>query len=370
MAARRGGPNLFHAECKLALEVLWKRVSDSPIDAHFDPCIREAVADLLRAPMGMSATYRFVLPTQLLAKYVAPSLDARSVQKGGDGDDSSFDARTLASHVIVPFNRLLGNPLGPAGDPYVNNPLRVPEVSAAYRVQQRDKQRWDELCRILGDVQRQNSQSVTENALSQVLIEIRRVVEETEVRYPTPQRISLETSNKLLSEFLAPRTGGRRLQAVAFALFRTLSRLWGLYDEVLSAPITAADSPGDRPADIDCRRAGATALAVEIKDRTLTLELLEDKIASARLAKVQELLFLIRATPIVSDDSVSERARSEFANGQNVYVLAAEPFVSDAMALMGETGRLGLIEEIGTVLEELSMDYADRRAWADFLKHS
>lgn len=117
MAARRRKENEFHTKCRTALDELWERVSAEPIDHEFNGAISASVADLLRAPAGTSSTYRFVLPTQLLAKYVDPTLDARTVQKGIEGEESSFDARTLASHVIVPFNRRLGTPLALQGIP-------------------------------------------------------------------------------------------------------------------------------------------------------------------------------------------------------------------------------------------------------------
>ncbi len=103
------------------------------------------------------------------------------------------------------------------------------------------------------------------------------------------------------------------------------------------------------------------------KDRTLTLQLLEDKITSARVAKVTELLFLVRATPLVANESVTERIRSEFASGQNIYVLDAEAFINHIMALIGETGRTAFIEQVSVVLEELGMDYTDRQEWANLL---
>ena len=367
MALRRSKENEFHARCRVALDELWERVSVESIDHEFDTAIRDSVADLLRAPTGISSTYRFVLPTQLLAKFVDPTLDARTIQKGIEGEESSFDARTLARHVIVPFNRRLGSPLGAAGDPYVNNPVRVPEITARFRPQQKDKPRWDALCRILDDVQVHNLQTTTKAALCQVLVELRRLLEETQVVYAPPQRISLEGASELVRQYLLPRSGGRRLQAVAFAFFRTVADQWKLYDEVLSAPATAPDTQAARPADIDCRRNGITVLAVEIKDRTLTLELLEDKITSTRVAKVRELLFLIRANPIVADSRVTERVQSEFASGQNIYVLDAEPFFNHVMALIGETGRAMFIEQVGKVIEELNLDYTDRRVWANLL---
>lgn len=368
MAGNRSIEREFHNRCEISLRQLWERIIQVPLETQFDPPISEQIADLLRAPTGTSSTFRFVLPTQLLAKYVDPDRDARTIQKGPKMEGGSFDARSLASRVIVPFNRSLGSPLGTASDPYVNNPLRVREVSAAYRAPQRDKVRWDALSDILGSVQSANSRQFTESVLSQVLIELRRLLEEIEVRYPAPQRVSLESAMTLIRQYLVPRTGGRRLQALSVALFRAIADLWGIYDEVISGSVTVADTPGDRPADIDCKRGDVTVLAVEVKDQTLTLQLLEDKITTTRLAKVRELLFLIRAMPLISDDQVTERVKHEFSSGQSIYLLAAEPFFEQVLALVGEAGRVTFINLVGRILEEYGLDYVDRRAWATLLQ--
>ena len=71
-----------------------------------------------------------------------PSRDAHSLQAGYDVADS-FDARTIAHDVIVPFDRANQRVLGGSPEPYVNNPLRVPAVTAEYRSAQKHKDEWD-----------------------------------------------------------------------------------------------------------------------------------------------------------------------------------------------------------------------------------
>lgn len=90
------------------------------------------IESIHRAINSATKSYHYVLPTQLIAKLADPSLDCRCLQvaRGGQG---AFDARTIAHKVVVPFDQSNNNVLGGSPEPYVNNPLRVPEVSAQYR---------------------------------------------------------------------------------------------------------------------------------------------------------------------------------------------------------------------------------------------
>jgi len=93
----------------------------------------------------------------------------------------------------------------------------------------------------------------------------------------------------------------------------------------------------------------------------VTLQLLEDKIMSTRLAKVKELLFLIRSNPIIESNDVYERAQREFSSGQNIYLLNADIFIEQILSLIGEEGRLLFLELVGQALEEFRLDFKDRR---------
>jgi hypothetical protein len=146
-------------------------------DTDLEPRLTEAI----RASVNSrTKTYVYVLPTQVLAKHIQPKADARCLQakRGGRG---AFDARTLCHSAIVHFDKQHDNVLGGSAEPYVNNPLRVPELTRKYRGAQKDKVGWDTLCYVLGQVERVNKPAFTLKVLRQVLIEVYRRLEQTRV---------------------------------------------------------------------------------------------------------------------------------------------------------------------------------------------
>lgn len=113
--------------------------------ANLPQPIQDAVQ---RSINSRTKTYRYVLPTQILAKCVNSALDCRVVQEGS-GLAGAFDARTLCHNVVVPFDRANHNVLGGAPEPYVNNPLRIPSITPDKLAAQRDKDGFDDLCSVL-----------------------------------------------------------------------------------------------------------------------------------------------------------------------------------------------------------------------------
>ncbi len=357
--------NPFFLKTEEVLRQYWQEVLEREIiDDDIEPSFAKEIAQLLRSK---TKSYRYVFPTQLLAKTVDSSLYACCLQAQCD-HSGSFDARSLAKHVIVPFERELKNPLGGSPEPYVNNPLRVLEISDAYREQQKNKDDWDILCRVLHEVQGRNDPKFTELLFKQTLLELKRVCNEQTIEYLIPQRIAFDSCMRILNSFLQARSGGARLQAVAVACFKTLMKSWKIFDEVESGPINAADTPGDRIADIECRYNGDIMLAIEVKDTTLTLQMLEDKIKRVRRHQVRELMFLIRADSMVDNDIVIERAKQEFVVGHNIYLVEAMNFFSDVSALIGESGRRIFLEQVGLVMTELKISFEHRNEWANLLK--
>src|SRR5438552_3214789 len=88
-------------------------LSDFIDDAELVACIRRCIN-------ARRKTYRYVLPTQLLAKLADPTIDCRCLQ-ASRGDAGAFDARTVAHGVIVPFDRDNDKVLGGSAEPYVSN---------------------------------------------------------------------------------------------------------------------------------------------------------------------------------------------------------------------------------------------------------
>jgi hypothetical protein len=108
-----------------------------------------------------------------------------------------------------------------------------------------------------------------------------------------------------------------RLQVISLALFRTIGRTLGLFDDVTSANINAADTQTGKAADLECiSDSGETVLAVEVKDRELNVRAVRDKIPQTREKGIRELLFLVQGgvsrTEQADVDATIER---EFATG-------------------------------------------------------
>jgi hypothetical protein len=343
--------------CKSLWESTWKSVEDefdrlgsftnTVLDDSLLLSIRECVN-------SQTKTYRYVLPTQLIAKYSDPSIDARcvQVQRGGKG---AFDARSIAQNVIVPFDRTHYNVLGGSPEPYVNNPLRVPEISLDEKIlaQQKDKRGWRNLFLVLNEVENHNQIEFTSAVLRQVQIEIAIRLTRTLFEYPTPRRLSLDKTLEILSRFLSTPSGGDRAQAIATALFQTIGSRFHLFSEVRRSKTNAADTGTGQVADIECLdQDGSVVLAVEVKDVNLVINHITDRLGRMRAQNVAELIFLVREG-IMHDhrSKVKELVEREFTSGQNIYIFDLLEFAKALLALLGERGRRDFLVSIGGILD-------------------
>lgn len=358
--------------CKQYLEKRWKF-----IDQLFDQeQLKEPLGDdfiLLKEKIRECITshtksYRYVLPTQLLSKSADQLLDCRSLQVA-DESKGSFDARTIAHQVVVPFETENHNVLGGSKEPYVNNPLRCPAVSLAYRERQRHKADWDNLIFILDMVQNKNSETFTKNVFDQVLFEIHKLLANVKVIYPTPNRISLERTINLIKNFLAEKSGGDRLEAVATSLFRTISEKFKLFDEVKREKVNVADSSSGMVADIECYSNGEIILLVEVKDRNLTLTQLNAKIDIARSNQIKEILFIAQqGADDKNKNEIHRKISQEFTSGQNIYITDLLKFAEGILILLGEKGRIDFLNKIGIELDDSKSAIQHRKSWANLLR--
>jgi hypothetical protein len=341
---------------------------DEPVDPlNEEPNLIPLIRDSLRSA---SLTYHYVLPTQLLAKAVNPILDVHALQAGYPSP-GAFDARTIAHDVIVPFDRANERVLGGSPEPYVNNPLRVPGVTAEYRNAQKNRADWDKLVTVLDAVESHSDLMFAGLVFDQVLFEIYRLLATVSVVYPTPNRISLDQTNQLIHQYLAAKSGGERMEAVCTALFRTIGRKFGIFDEVRRERVNAADMSSGMSADIECRFSDTIVLLVEVKDRELTLIQLDTKLDTARARHISELLFIAEQGKEQQNlEAVETRISSEFTSGQNVYVVRFADFALGILILFGEDGRVEFLGEVGNELDRVNARIEHRRAWADLLKQA
>lgn len=138
----------FSERCEEYLRERWNHILSmvdkkpifEPLPRKYDS-LKSSIQDCLKSS---TKSYRYVLPTQVLSKSVDHDLDCHSLQAAYESK-GSFDARTVAHKVIVPFDKENHHVLGGSNEPYVNNPLRCTSVSKANRARQKNKQDWDKL---------------------------------------------------------------------------------------------------------------------------------------------------------------------------------------------------------------------------------
>jgi hypothetical protein len=308
-----------------------------------------------------------ILPLQLRDIKKQDLTPPSQTKRGGAG---VFDARSLCHAVIVPFDKLHDNVPGGSSEPYVNNPLRVREITGEYRPAQKDKEGWDRLCYVVAEVQRINRAEFTRKVLHQILIEVYRRLEQTRVTYPAPSRASHKRTLEVVSLFLSEKSGGDRALAVAYALFATVKTETALFGEIRRARITASDAATGMIADIECYgRNSELLLAVEVKDQQLTLTHVQDKLKNARAKGVRELMFVVQQSVAEWERTdIEQLVEKEFASGQNVYVLNLERLAEGLLALFGEKGRTRFLREVGNSLDAYALSVLHRRRWAELLR--
>lgn len=346
----------------------WDFVSNNPNGDEkkpLDVSIVELIEQSINSP---TKTFRYVLPTQLLAKLVDANLDARCVQakRGGKG---AFDARSVAHEVIVPFDRRLHNVLGGSTEPYVSKPLRCEAITPEFARDKRDRTGWAALCRILESVEEAQTPTHTLQIFRRVLQTIAERLTITQITYPVPNRTSLNACLDLIRKFQGKKTGGIRFESLVAALFQTLGDSFSLFSNVRRSSVNSADSQSGMTADLECVNAeGRIITVVEAKDRQISIRHIEDKLPALRAQGVAEAFFLMSSATRPNDwNDISELIRREFAAGHNLYVLSSDSFIEAVLALLKESGRRQFLQNVGKQLDEFGR-LEDRQDWAAALQ--
>lgn len=113
---------------------------------------------------------------------------------------------------------------------------------------------------------------------------------------------------------------------------------------------------------------GKVVLAVEVKDRTITLTDVEGTLQKCRQRKIKDIFF---ATPGVKADeqpALSERIARAFASGQNLYVFDFSEFARSVLALGGEPIRITFLQKVGEHLDTWNTQPSHRQAWKKLLE--
>jgi hypothetical protein len=314
--------------------------------------------------------YRFCLPVQLLGKLTIPKLDSLRLQRKKDdpSDVTGWDARSLAGKVVAPFNQRQENILGTSGDPYVGNPMRIPRMVRNDK-SKKDVTGWNTLVDVLDQVELRANPDFTGAVFRQVLLEMFRRQRSLRFVYPLPPRISLEGALSLAQGFLEEKSGGDRSLALCGALFDAIGIHFGLYAKVNRARINASDEATGQAADLECVNGeGEVLLAVEVKDRRLTLIDVEGTLRKCRQRKIKDIFFSSPGVRADEQSTLDERIARAFASGQNLYIFDFLDFARSVLALGGEPIRITFLQKVGEHLDLWNTQPAHRQAWKGLLE--
>ncbi len=121
--------------------------------------------------------------------------------------------------------------------------------------------------------------------------------------------------------------------------------------------------------DIECKMEGRIVMAVEVRDKEVTINQIESSLLKARGHGITELLFLAdKGLKQEDQQAIGERQMLEFNSGQNIYTTSLTNFVNATMILVGETGRTEFLKQIGLELDRTNAAISHRKAWANLLK--
>jgi len=354
------------------LEAQWRLIiAEAAVRPDVSYVADRSLQDAIRSSINhKQVAYRFCLPIQLLGKLTNPSLDCLRLQKkkGDPSDVTGWDARSLGSRVVAPFNQQQENILGTSSDPYVGNPMRIPRM---FRDDQskKDIAGWNALIEVLDRVEAQGDPAFTGAAFRQVLLEMFRRQKSLRFVYPLPPRISLEATLKLAERFLEEKSGGDRALALCGALFDAIGIHFALYSKVNRARINATDEASGQAADLECVNAdGKVVLAVEVKDRTLTLADVEGTLRKSRQRQIKDIFFTTTAAEREGTPAVQDRITKAFAGGQNLYVFDFLDLARSVLALGGESIRITFLRCVGEHLDAWNTQPMHRQAWKGLLQ--
>lgn len=319
---------------------------------------------------GDEVGYKKAIIIQAAGKAADVSLDALAMQKGV-GAIGSWDAREFAKQTFVVWNREVQHPFAHSGDPYVSNPYRVARFDASQRTKRKRPAEYDATVHVLELLDTAGTPAIAFRNLVEVMRALRRYIADRDVEYPLPNRASLADTLQCASDFVSPRSGGARLQAVVFALFLSLQRAGLRYSDLRSRHVNASDTSSTAAGDV-AFMLGDASTAVEVKDRSLDAGELASTIQKCRIAMVREVMFVIRAPNLLAADlpfSEFERMCAEqFSSGLNIYLEPFNQILTSVLAIIGEAGRREFLESVGMALAQQNADVTHRWAWAALVK--
>lgn len=109
-------------------------------------------------------------------------------------------------------------------------------------------------------------------------------------------------------------------------------------------------------------------MAIEVKERNITLTDVRSAIYKARSVSLSELLFNSPGTEQSENDQIEELVHQTWASGTNIYRLSINELIRVGLALTGEEGRKDFLKNVGDQLDTYNTQPRNRKRWKELLE--
>jgi hypothetical protein len=270
-------------------------------------------------------TYRYILLTALTAKATNEKVDILSLQ-AGDESAGAYDARSLASRVIYPFQRdFLDDYLdGSNEDPLVNNPGRNARIQKSNKAASGDpRSALDLLCRYLPLINNsEDAQRSLDYFLAQCVKLKKRRQEQALSFADTISNVDQQGIRIFMGDLLDKGFGGAALSLVVASIFELL-----LPDcRVMPHPVNQSGASGKQMGDIDIFKAdGSPYLALELKDKPFTESELAKAARTAFKSNAPAMLFVAGRASTLSEETNRYFDETKIEYGKKGMVIGVIP---------------------------------------------
>lgn len=251
-------------------------------------------------------TYRYILLTALTAKATNESVDILSLQ-AGDDSDGAYDARSLCSKVIYPFQRdFLADVLdGSNEDPLVNNPGRHPRLSKSNKSANGDPRRaLDLLCDNLPYVSnKEEAVACLDYFISECLTLAEMKAERAESFSRAIVTKDVHSTRSFMDDLLDKNFGGVALLLVATSIFSTIYPIQS-GKKIIPHPVNQSGASSSQMSDLDILNEDDTPfLAIELKDKPFTSTEVKKAAKTAFECNAPSMLFIAGRASSITDET-------------------------------------------------------------------
>jgi len=313
---------------------------------------------------GPEKTYRYILVTAAISKATDVGIHCRSLQQRSSLP-GSYDARSVAHKVVVPFEKAHGERLGGSNEPYLNKPARFPEFSMENPNRNiRAQKRLFDLLEWCQDYVGNNPERARD-LLRQVLVEVQSLP-------PKDYGIQISATGDIFVDvvqavrlYLSESSGGERLSAVTAALLSVL-----MQDRTVKAyPVNWPDEFADTAGDIEIFADESLVGAAEVKDKPLLGSDVQHCVKKALQKKLREYFIVYGQRISEGQESEIQRIVKEATiHGLDLYLLEAPRMHELILALCGKEGRRRFLGAMGHYLGQINASNDSRNAWIEITK--